>query len=134
MIQILEGYIPLFRKIQEWEWFDEDATFKVFVWILMNVNFKETTWKGITIKPGEMVTSLAKISLATNHSIQEIRTILRKLQKTGEITSKSTSKYTVISLQNWKSYQIYQHAEQQTTNTQSNKQSTNNQQTTNNKV
>lgn len=62
-----------------------------------------------------------------------MRTALQKLKTTNEVTSKTTSKYTVITLLNYSKYQDWnsdsnQHSNQQITN----KQPTNNQQITTN--
>jgi len=62
--------------------------------------------------------------------MQQTRTSINKLKSTHEITHKSTSKYTVISICNW---DIYQNGEEED-NTLSNKRATNEQQTSNKQV
>jgi hypothetical protein len=45
------GYIKLFRKLTEWEWYDQPATKVVFIHCLLKANWQEKTWRGKTIKP-----------------------------------------------------------------------------------
>lgn len=140
----MEGWIKIHRRIVEWEWFDDDATFKVFIWLLVNANHEAKNWHGITIERGQLVTSLDSISRSTKHSVQSVRTILNRLKSTNEITSESTNKFTIITIKNYDSYQSQneddqqakQQADQQTNNNQptSNQHSINIQSTTNKNV
>jgi DNA-binding transcriptional MerR regulator len=91
--------------------------------MLIKANHKSGKWQGIDIERGQFISSLANISNATGISVQTIRTILKKLEKTNEIELKSTSQYTIVTICKYECYQD----ENETTN----KPITNNQQTTN---
>jgi DNA-binding transcriptional MerR regulator len=91
--------------------------------MLIKANHKDAKWQGNDVKRGQFISSLGNISNATGISIQQIRTILKKLEKTNEIEVKSTSQFTIVTICKYECYQD----ENETTN----KPLTNNQQTTN---
>lgn len=121
------GYIKLHRQIKEWGWWSDIKTFRLFIYLLISANFTPNIWQGITVEVGQLVTSLESLSRETGLSVQEVRTCLKHLKSTNEITSQTSSKYTVITVNN---FAKYQDLTQQATNDQqaTNKQSTNNQQ------
>ena len=81
---------------------------------------------GETIPRGSFVTSLDSLGKELGLSVQEIRTALKHLISTGELTSKSTNKYRIITVVN---YEMYQQV-----NKQPNSPLTGNQQATNNQL
>lgn len=118
----MSGWIKLHRKLKDWEWYDEHKTLVLFIHLLISVNHKDSSWKGVKIPAGSMITGRRSLSNETGLSEQEVRTALSNLQLTNEITIKSTNKYSIISIVCWESYQSLQPAEPQ----QDNKQSTTN--------
>lgn len=122
----LNGYIKLYRKMLEWGWYDDVNTKVVFLHLLLTASYKEAEWHGIQIKRGDVVTSIHKLATDLKLSDQNVRTALSHLKLTGEITSKSHAKFSIISIKNYSRYQE--------DNTQTNEQLTNNQQSTNNIV
>lgn len=117
------GYISLWRSFLKWEWYDDINTKTLFLHCLLNANYKENNWHGISIKKGQFVTSVQKLSVETGLSTQNIRTSLKKLELTNELTKQTFPNYTIITVKNWSKYQEG--------NKQTNKQLTNDQQTTN---
>ena len=117
------GFILLYRQIVEWEWYQNPNTFRVFLHILLMANYTEGRFEGQTIKRGQLVTSLPKLSQQTKLSIQNVRTAISHLISTGEITVRTTSKYRVITIVKYDEYQV--------DNRQTNSQLTANQQSTN---
>lgn len=100
-----EGYIKLFRKFVDWEWYEDTNTKVLFIHLLFLANWKDGRFRGRTIPKGSLVTSLNKLSLGTNLTEREVRTALSHLKSTGEIDTVTTQKYTVISIKNWDMYQ-----------------------------
>jgi len=125
-----EGWIKLHRRFLEWEWFDSSDMIKLFIYILLKVNHKENTWRGIKIERGQFLTGLNTLNKETKISIQSLRTCLRRLESTKEINMQVTNKYRIITACNYESYQDVQQA----TNKQTNKQLTSNQQASNKQV
>lgn len=126
-MQELNGYIKLYRKLIQWGWYQDSVVKDLFLHCLLTASFKEFKWMGQAMNAGQFVTSYKLLAEALGFTVQQIRTALKKLESTGEITSKSTNKYTVITVINWGSYQ----ADDIDSNTQINKQITNKQQTKN---
>ena len=120
------GWIKLYRKILDWEWYDDINVWRVFTHCLLMANFKDKKWHGITIKRGSFITSNQKLVLGTKLTSMQIRVAVTKLKTTNEITTKTTNRYTVISVNNYSKYQ--------SNNQQDNKQITNKQQTDNKQI
>ena len=79
-------YIKLFRKILKWGWYGDTNTFRVFMHILLKAQYKPTEYKGVTINSGECVFGRKAWAKELGLSEQNIRTALKHLQSTGEIT------------------------------------------------
>ena len=103
-----EGYINIHRKILNWEWYNDPNVYRLFMHLLLTVNWTSSIWHGTEIKPGQIITSVEHLSTETGLSKQQIRTALNKLQKTGEITIQTTNKYTFITVENYDMYQNLQ--------------------------
>jgi len=126
-----QGYIALYRKMMNWDWYQDSNTKSLFIHLLLKANFKDNNFQGELIKRGQHKTGLYKLVAETGLSIQQIRTSLKKLEKTNDITSISTNKYRIITVTK---YDEYQSTNKQDNNQVTNKQQTNNKQiTTNNK-
>ena len=117
-------WIKLHSKIIEWEWYKDSNMFRVFLHCLLKANWKDKKFEGLIIRRGSLVTSNKNIAEELGISIQNVRTALKKLEKSKNLTIKTTNKYTVITVNN---YRLYQQTNNQLTN---NQQSTNNQLTT----
>ena len=99
------SYIKLDRKMLKWGWISEPSVVALWVYILLNANFKKNVWQSMTIDEGELITSVARLSMDTGLSTQQTRTALKKLVSTNEITCKTTNKYTLIHVNKWSKYQ-----------------------------
>jgi len=126
------GWVSIHRKILEWEWFDDPNVFRMFMYLLLSANHKEKNWKGVVVSKGSLITGRESLALKTGLSVRQVRTALNKLKSTSDITIKSNSKYSVISITNWGMYQDrdQQHDQQKTSERPANDQ----QATTNNNV
>lgn len=125
----LNGFVKVFRKLKIWGWYKNSPVKDVFIHCLLSANFKDCQWEHQTINAGQFVTSRKHLAEELGFSEQVIRTAIKKLESTGEITSKTTNKYTVITVVNWEEYQG---EEKSPTNNVTNNQPTTNQQLTNN--
>lgn len=110
--------------MREWAWYKDQNTKGVFIELLLKCNHEEQKWLGINIKPGQCVIGRKQLAFDLGLSEQQIRTCLRKLEKsTGEITIKTTNKFSLITIVNYEKYQctnqeINQEDDQQSTNNQ----------------
>lgn len=71
-------------------------------------NWKDASFRGEEIKRGSFVSSISVLSKETGLSESELRTALSHLRKTGEITCKTTNRYTVYTVNNYARYQTEQ--------------------------
>lgn len=126
----MDGWIKLYRRFLSWQWFNKSEMVQIFVYILLSASHKDHPWQNVVIRRGEFPTSVDSISRATGLTTQQVRTCLSRLERTGEITRKSTNKFTIISVCNFDDYQLDEETEQQTNN----KQITIKQQTNNNQI
>lgn len=113
------GYISLHRQIQGWEWYKNPNTAFLFIHLLLSANFTDTRFMGKKIRRGQMVTSLHSLSEETGLTIQEVKTALKHLISTNEITNVSTSQYRIITVVKYNEYQTATNEatnDQQTTN------------------
>ena len=124
-------YIKLHRKFREWGWYSDPITKAVFLEILLTANWKDGEYLGRKVKAGQAVVGINSLANTLGLTVQNVRTALKHLESTGEITRESTNKFTVVTIVNWGVYQSRDDNltnDQQTTNNQltSNSQSTNN--------
>ena len=121
------GFVKLYRSMLKWEWYDDINVKVLFLHLLLKANYEDKRWRGIEIKKGEIVTSISHLSKETNLTLQQVKTCLAKLKQTGEITSKTTNRFTVIHIEK---YSFFQTQEQENDNKTTNKQQTDNKQVT----
>ena len=99
------NYIKLYRSMLDWEWYGNVNTKVLFLHLLLKANWKEKQWQGITIQRGQLVSSYGKLAEETNLTINEIRTALKHLISTGEVTHKPHNKYGLFTIVNFDSFQ-----------------------------
>lgn len=92
------GFVAIPRGLTEWEWYTEPNTARLFIHLLLTANWQEKQWQGITIHPGELVTSQAQLAKQLNLSVMQVRTALEHLKQTNYITVKTGSKYSLVTL------------------------------------
>jgi hypothetical protein len=126
-----EGFIKLHRKVLNWEWWEDHNVFRLFVYLLILCNHKDKKWRGQIIKRGQVIVGRVKLAEGTGLSEQQIRTALDKLKSTSNITTKTTNRFTLITVCNYSLYHDYKNEDnQQITSHVTNKQPTDNQQIT----
>jgi hypothetical protein len=101
----VEGWISLYRKFINWQWYQDINVKTLFIHLLLTANHKENKWKNILVKRGELITSVAHLSEETGLSIKQVRNCLKKLTTSQELTIKTTNKFTLINIVNYSKYQ-----------------------------
>lgn len=111
------SWFKVYRKILNWEWFKDSKTLHVFIYLLSRANVNSGRFQGKTIKRGQIVTSYAKIADATGMSVSSARRAIDNLVSTGEITTRTTNKFSIITIVKYESYQeknpVREHAKEQ---------------------
>jgi DNA replication protein DnaD len=127
------GWIKLHRQIKE-SWIFPNrrkfTEFEAWVYLLINSSFADSkildNGRLIVIKRGELLTSEMKLGYEWLWDRGSVRRFLQILQKDGMILKKSSSKFTIITICNYASYQDTTTTEKQQTN---NRRTTDEQQT-----
>ena len=125
----MNGWIKLHYKFLKWEWSNDPNMVALFLHLLLKANYQGRNWRGQDIKRGELITGLHSLSAETGISLQSLRTCLKRLKSTNEITIKSTNKYSVICIRNYNKYQ-HEPTSKLTSKLTNNQQTTNKQLTT----
>ena len=101
----MRDYIKVSRSMLYWEWYSDINTSRLFIHMLLKANWKDGNFKGTTVPRGSFVSSIRKLADETSLTEREVRTAINHLKTTGEVTHKSTSKYSVFTVVNYDLYQ-----------------------------
>lgn len=99
------SWVKLHSGFTEWEWYKDNNTKSLFIHCLLKANWKNGNFQGVEIPRGSFVTSLEHLSKELGLTIRQARTALEHLIMTGELTSKSTNKYRIITVVKYDLYQ-----------------------------
>ena len=99
------GYIKLYRSLLNWEWYDDINTKTVFLHLLLTANIAKRQWHGITVPCGSRICSYAVLASETKLSVDKVRTAIKHLETTGEITRCKYPKCTVFTVNNYDKFQ-----------------------------
>lgn len=97
--------ISLNRQILNWEWYTDINTAHLFIHCLLRANWIDVNYRGIIIKRGQFLTSYEKLSVETGLTKQQIRTSIKRLLSTHEITQETTAHYSIITVKKYDEYQ-----------------------------
>jgi hypothetical protein len=87
-----------------WQWYKEPNTARLFEHLLLIANHTTSQLKGNTIMRGQLITTINDLSNDTGLSVRNIRTVLSRLESFGDIDTKSTNKYTFITICTYDEY------------------------------
>lgn len=106
------GFIKLHRKIRDNEvWSNNDPFDKrsAFIDLLLSANHEKGVaiigTKNIPVNSGSFITSKLKLATRWNWSRKKVTTFLKLLKSLGMVTTKSTTTYTTVTIENWAKYQ-----------------------------
>jgi len=122
----VNNWIKLNRKMTEWGWYSDSRMVHLFIHLLMKAKYQDTEYRGTPIKRGQLPTGRKVLSAQTNIPESAIFRCLKRLEKSGEITMQANSKWTLITICNYDTYQSVEFSNEQQTN---NKRTANEQQT-----
>ena len=104
------GYVKLHRKLLENPIADRPAWAWLWVVLLLKANWeeKEIIWNGeiLKLQPGQFVTGRKALSKDTGVRPSTIEDILKYLETRHQIRQQKFNKFRIITIENWKIYQI----------------------------
>ncbi len=106
-------FVKIYRKMLNWQWYDDVNTKVLFLHCLLRANWASGEWHGIHYDKGEFITSVPSLAEETGLTVSQVKTSLKHLISTGEITSRLTDKMTgkkitkcrIITINKWNDYQ-----------------------------
>ena len=108
-VDLQGGYIKLWRKAMLSGMMKNHKLWTFWTWCLLKATHKERThvigFQEIELKPGQFIFGRKKASHELGLSERGIRTCLKSLEKTKNVTIKATNKFSIITICNWKLYQ-----------------------------
>ena len=103
------GYVKLWRKSLDADWIKNHKLWAFWTWCLMKATHKEFDaiigLQIVHLMPGQFVFGRKKASKETGLTEREIRTIIAFLVNSGNLTIKTTNKFSIIYIINWTTYQ-----------------------------
>ena len=99
------GYIKLHRKMTQWEWYKDMTVARVFLHLLLTVNYEPQEWHGTTVKRGQRMTSYQELATELQMPKTTIYRVLKKLEDTKEVRCETPGRYTIITIINYDKYQ-----------------------------
>lgn len=98
-------YLKICYSILDWEWINEPNTFLVFIHLMLLANRKPHPYKGDIIKRGEVLASYEYLAGHSGLSIQNVRTAINHLKKSGTITHRKIHKTNVFFIPSFEKHQ-----------------------------
>lgn len=131
---IKERFVKISESITDWDWYQDSNTSRLFIHCIIKANWKDGKFQGKEIKRGSFVTSTKKLSLELGLSEQNIKTAIKHLKHSGDITSKGQSKYSIITVLNYDKWQKSNKQSNSQNNNEANEHVTSNQPASNQQV
>jgi len=117
----MQGYIKLHRKILDNGVFADAELLKVFVWCILKANTTPNVVYGRKVEVGEFITGRITASEELHLKPSTIYKRLQRLKAQGYIDISSTTKNSLITVVNYKSYQLNDKPKKRNLDTVSNK-------------
>lgn len=111
------GYIKIHRKLLGWQWIGVPEMVSVWIHLLMDAYYEPGEWKGVKIGRGQLTVGRTAYAVRCGISERQFRTCMERLKATSEITTKTTNKYTLVTICQ---YDLYQSNTFETTSTTTN--------------
>lgn len=99
------GWIKLYRSLQDWQWWSDEKMVKFYFYLLMNANTRDSYADGVLIPRGSLIVSYSMMEHDCGFTVKQLRGMLDKLIRTGEVAKQTTPKYTIITVNNYDRYQ-----------------------------
>ena len=102
------GYIRLWRKSLDAGWIRNHKLWAFWSYCLLKASYREydavVGLQIIHLLPGQFIFGRKKASQETGLTEREVRTIVEFLRKAGNLTIKTTNRFSIITIMNWHTY------------------------------
>lgn len=97
--------ILLYESLLDWEWYNDHNITRLFIHCLLKAHKTDVKYRGQIIKRGSFIIGRDDLSKETGLPVQQLRTCVKKLISTSDLTTKSTSVGTLITICKYDTYQ-----------------------------
>lgn len=94
------GWIKLYRSFLESPFYTDLTAKAVYVHLKLTAAYEPRQVHGIELQPGQAITTIARLAAELQITPAKVRRSLNVIQKNGNITIKTTNKFTVITIVN----------------------------------
>lgn len=101
----LGGFIKVYRSMKNWGWYTDIVVKTLFIHILLCAAFEDFTYIGKDFKAGQMIMSRQRMADETGLTVKQVRGAMEKLKRTGEISVETTTRYCIVTVNNWHKFQ-----------------------------
>lgn len=98
-----KAYIMLNQEFVNWKWFRNRNTLIVYLWLLSSANLSTEKVFSETVNRGSVLTNNSTIASECNLTIQNVRTALSNLVKSGDIKREYRNHYQIITITDFES-------------------------------
>lgn len=101
------GFIKVDRAITEWRWWGNPTAMAIWLYILINANWREGYWNhGETlVRRGELVTSQVKMAAELHMNRKTVKKYLQLFANDQQIVLTVDNRFTRIYVVNYSTYQ-----------------------------
>lgn len=99
------GWVKLHRKLLEWEWYGDAHMVHLLVHLLLTATHEDMEYKGLTIKRGQLVTTIENLAKALGTSKTSTWRRLKQLENGMILEIKVEYRETLVTICNFDSYQ-----------------------------
>lgn len=99
------GWLKLHRSILNWQWYDNKPTLVIYIHLLLSAVYRPYTFNGVQLFPGQYITSIRRLAKATGYTTKQVRTALKHLILSDNITVDAYRHYSIITIINYDRYQ-----------------------------
>lgn len=101
----MDGWIKLYRKLIDWDWFTDSYVVHVFIYLLLVANHNATKVGKLRLKAGQKMTSASRICDDLQLSKPTVLRCLKVLSESGAILVESDNKKSIITIVKYSQYQ-----------------------------
>lgn len=99
------GFIVIHRQLTEWKYFQFPHALALWVHLLLRANWKTGWFLGVEIPRGALATSIQSLASETGMDVNTVRKWLKRFEEDGQITRKTTNRFTLIFISNYATFQ-----------------------------
>jgi len=106
----MTGWIKIYRQVVDEGWLQNADLWTFWCYCLLKASHKKHTvrvgYQRVDLLPGQLIFGRKKAAEELETTERKIRTSLKILEKEGNVTIKTTNKFSIITICKWETYQL----------------------------